>query len=111
MAYSEAVAARVRKTLAGRAGIAEKQMFGGLAFLLKGKMLIGVMGEKVLARVRDEDHDAILKPPHVKPMDYKGRKMRGWLFVTGPSIAGAAGLRKWIAGGEAALAAAGKKKR
>ena len=89
--------------LEGRSGITEKKMFGGLAFLLRGKMLIGVMGGKVLARVRDEDHDAVVKPPHVKPMDYKGRKMRGWLHVTGPSIAGGPGLRKWITSGEDAI--------
>lgn len=108
MAYSEAVAERIRKVPGKRGGLTEKKMFGGIGFLLRGKVLIGVMGEKVLARVPDGEHDKVLKPPHVKPMTMGGRTSRGWLFVTGPSTAGAAGLKKWIAAGQRAIAAAGK---
>jgi hypothetical protein len=101
VAYSEAIAGRIRKILAGRRGIVEKKMFDGIAFLLRRKMLIGVLGEKVVARCRPEDQPRLLKSPHVKPMDFTGRPMKGWLFVTGP--ASPALLRKWIASGEAAM--------
>jgi len=110
MAYSEAIAARIRKVLAGRGGVVEKKMFGGLAFLARGKMLIGVLGGKVVARCRPEDQPKLLRPPHVKPMDFTGRPMKGWLYVTGPSVASPAGLRKWIATGEEALAGSGSRK-
>ena len=108
MAYSKTIAERIRKALAGKTGIAEKGMFGGLSFLFRGKMLIGVLGEKVVVRCRTEDQPKLLKPPHVRPMDFTGKPMKGWLYVTGPSIASAAGLKKWIARGEAALAASRK---
>src|SRR5438046_2847709 len=51
MTYSEMQAARVRKELAGRSGIVEKQMFGGIAFLLGGNMAVGVRGEDLIVRV------------------------------------------------------------
>ena len=35
---------RVRELVAGRKGVTEKAMFGGLAFLLDGKMFCGVLG-------------------------------------------------------------------
>ena len=105
MAYSEAIAARIRKALGTRPGLTPKRMFGGLAFLLRGKMLIGVLGEKVVARCRPEDQARVLKPPYVRPMDFTGRPMKGWLYVTGPSVKTVAGLRRWIASGERALAA------
>ena len=112
MSYSEAIAGRIRKALAGKVGIAEKRMFGGIAFLLRGKMLIGVLQEKVVARCLPTDQPGLLKPPHVRPMDFTGKTMKGWLYITGPSIATPASLRRWIARGEFALAArAGTKRR
>ncbi len=104
MAYSEAVAERIRKVLGQRAGLTERKMFGGLGFLVRGKVVIGVMGDKVLTRVVQADHAKTVKPPHIKPMVMGGRESRGWLFVTGPSVASPAGLRKWIAAGERAIA-------
>ena len=45
MAYDERLAERVRNTLAKRRRITEKKMFGGLAFLLGGRMCYGVLAE------------------------------------------------------------------
>ena len=91
--------------LAGRAGISEKRMFGGLAFLLKGKMLIGVLQENVVVRVLPADHARALKPPSIKPMDFTGHVMKGWLYATGPAVSTPAKLRVWITSGEAAIQA------
>jgi len=79
MADSEKIATNIRHVLKGRGGIIEKSMFGGIAFLLRGKMLIGVQDEKVVARCRPEEQAKLLKPPHVRPMDFTGRPMQGWL--------------------------------
>jgi hypothetical protein len=42
MAFSEALAERIRRGLARRRGIEEKKMFGGVGFLLNGNLLVGV---------------------------------------------------------------------
>jgi hypothetical protein len=109
MGYSELIAKRIRKILGRRPGLVEKKMFGGLAFLVRGKMLIGVLGEKVVARCRPEDQPGLLQPPHVTPMNFTGRVLRGWLYVTGPSTEKVAGLRTWIARAEAAQRAPQRK--
>src|SRR5437867_11268469 len=63
MSYSEAQAARVRHALAGRKGIAEKEMFGGIAFLLGGNMCVGVHGEDLIVRIEPSTTAAMLKEP------------------------------------------------
>ena len=51
MAYDEHLAARVREQLAAQAGLAEKAMFGGVAFLLDGNMAVGLAGDELIVRV------------------------------------------------------------
>jgi hypothetical protein len=64
---------------------------------------------KVVARCRPEDQPGLLKPPHVTPMNFTGRVMKGWLHATGPSTKKVAGLRTSIARGETALRAPTRK--
>src|SRR3989475_10419686 len=79
MTYSEAQAARVRKALAGRKEIIEKEMFGGIAFLLGGNMCVGVHGDDLIVRIEPAATAAMLKEPGAKPFDLAGRPgMAGW---------------------------------
>ena len=56
MAYDEELAARIRALVAGEPSLAEKKMFGGLAFLVGGNMAIAASSEGgVLVRV-DPEH-------------------------------------------------------
>ena len=52
MAYDEGLAQRIRESLRGQAGITEKKMFGGVAFMREGHMFAGVAGDSLMARVR-----------------------------------------------------------
>src|SRR3989442_8241867 len=82
MTYSETQAARVRKALAGRKEIIEKEMFGGIAFLLGGNMCVGVHGDDLIVRIEPAATAAMLKEPGAKPFDLAGRPgMAGWLLV------------------------------
>lgn len=102
MAYSEAQAARVRKLLAAQQGLREKQMFGGIAFLLGGNMAVGVHGEDLIVRVRPEDTDALLREPGAKPFSLSGRPgMAGWLLVAPEGCESSAALKAWVARGVA----------
>jgi len=96
MAYDPALAGRVRTLALRRVGVDEKRMFGGLAFLLDGKMFVGVLGKELLARVGPDAHDEALARPHVRIMDFTGRPMRGYVFVGPEALEGEAALRGWI---------------
>ncbi|HLB24673.1 MAG TPA: TfoX/Sxy family protein [Dehalococcoidia bacterium] len=96
MAYDERLAERVRAALAGRKGIAERKMFGGLAFLLDGKMCIGVLNDELVVRAGAERYAAALKSAHARPMDFTGRPMTGMVYVAPAGVTRGPALRRWI---------------
>jgi TfoX-like protein len=99
MAFDEKLAGSVRKQLGGRAGLTEKKMFGGLAFLINGNMSVGIHGGELIVRIAPETTDAALKEPGARLFDITGRPMRGWLLVGGPGIKDSKSLAKWVGRG------------
>lgn len=96
MAYDEGLAQRIREVLGERGGLTERRMFGGLAFLLDGKMFVGVQDSTLMARVGPERHDDALAQPHVRAMDFTGRPMRGYVYVDAPGLASDQNLQAWV---------------
>lgn len=96
MAYSEALARRVRRLLEGP-DVTERKMFGGLAFLVGGRMCCGVQDSDLMVRVPKEQHERVLTEAHVRPMDFTGRSLRGFVYVSAAGTESPAALRRWIA--------------
>jgi TfoX/Sxy family transcriptional regulator of competence genes len=96
VAYDEKLAARVRELLKGKRGIVEKKMFGGIAILHKGKMCCGVLNGDLVARVGAEGHAKALAQPHVRPMDFTGRPMKGYVYVAPAAIKHKRSLKRWV---------------
>ncbi|MDC0766993.1 TfoX/Sxy family protein [Streptomyces sp. HD] len=96
MAYDEGLAQRVRERLGADSGVSEKQMFGGIAFLLHGNMAVGVSGDDLMVRVGPDGTDAALARPGTRIFDMTGRPMRGWILVAGDSLMDDAVLGAWI---------------
>jgi TfoX/Sxy family transcriptional regulator of competence genes len=108
MAFDEGLAQRVRELVGAYPGASERRMFGGLAFLLHGKMFVGIVGETLMARVGAERYGDSLALPHVRPMDFTGKPMSGYVYVDPPGIAEDEQLLAWVnwcAGVAAALPA------
>ena len=84
------------KTLGRCKGITEKKMFGGLSFLLNGKMCCGVLKDILVVRINPEQSDKFLKKPHVRPMDFTGRPMKGFLYVSSDGCKTDKQLDSWI---------------
>lgn len=96
MAYDEKLAARVRKQLARYKALAEIKMFGGLCWTIRGNMACGVLKDDLVLRVDPEMASAYLKEPHARPMDFTGRPMKNFLFVSSKACVTPAGLKKWV---------------
>ena len=96
MPFSESLARRTRDVLAREPGITEKKMFGGLSFLLHGKLLVGVFKDSLIARVGPEQAKTALKKPHVGVFDITGRPMKGWVVVEPEGVDRDADLKTWI---------------
>ena len=97
MAFDEAVARRVRNALAGSPDVVERKMFGGIAFMIRGNMCCGVIDDRLLLRVGPDGYEAAQSRPHVKPMDFTGRPMKGFVYVEPKGFASAGDLKAWIA--------------
>ena len=90
------LAERIRQAIAQRRGIVEKKMFGGIAFLLHGNMLVGVWKDSLIVRLGPEQGAQALSEPHVKQFDVTGRPMKGWVLVEPEAIDEDGQLRDWI---------------
>ena len=96
MAYDEQLANRIRGLLRPFPGVGERQMFGGLAFLLQGNMCCGVVGEELMVRVGKESYEAALHEPHAREMDFTGRPLRGFVYVAAEGLVSDGDLRAWV---------------
>ena len=102
MPYDEDLANRIRELLADEAGVTEKRMFGGLAFLLGGHMAVAASSKGgLMVRVDPEATDALLAEPHARPFEMRGREMRGWLRVDDEGLSTQRELAPWVSRGVA----------
>lgn len=83
MAFNTALAERVRNELSKRKTlrIREKKMFGGLAFLVNGKMCVNVSGENLMCRFDPALTAQLAARPGFLPMVMKGRTLNGYCYV------------------------------
>jgi TfoX/Sxy family transcriptional regulator of competence genes len=97
VAYDEDLADRVRELLAGEAGLSEKKMFGGLAFLIGGNMAVAASGQGgLLVRVDPATSDTLVTSTGARPMEMRGRQMDGWLRVDLDGIRTKRQLATWV---------------
>lgn len=102
MAYDEGLADRIRELVAGEPGVAEKRMFGGLAFLVGGNMAVAASGQGgLMVRVDPEQTDDLLDEPYAEPFVMRGRPMQGWLRVATEGVLTRSELEPWVSRGVA----------
>ncbi len=97
MAYDTALADRIRKALGRQAGLTEKEMFGGVGFMVRGNMACGVSGKEMMVRVGPAGHDAAMKEPHVRAFNLSsGKPPKGWLLVRPAGLKSDAEVKAWV---------------
>ena len=87
---------RVRTALAGISRVEEKKMFGGITFMVRGKMCVSVGHGRIMCRIDPALHDAAVKRKGCRTMVMKGRQYRGYVYVDAGALETAAHLRYWI---------------
>jgi TfoX/Sxy family transcriptional regulator of competence genes len=97
VAYDEDLADRIRELLAGQRGLTEQKMFGGLAFLIGGNMAVAASGGGgVLVRCDPAESDRLVETTSARPMEMRGREMKGWLRVDTADVRTKRELKKWV---------------
>ncbi|RED92662.1 TfoX/Sxy family protein [Marinoscillum furvescens] len=98
MAYDPELALRIRDTFRSLAtqDITEKKMFGGLAFLYRGKMTVGIIKDELVVRVMADKMPTVLDQPHTREMDFTKKPMKEFVFVAPQGFEQEQQLLKWI---------------
>ena len=96
MAYDEKVAQRLSIVFAGNKNVVEKKMFGGIAYMYKDHMCVGIVDDMLMVRVGLEQYESALSEKHVRPMDFTGKPMKGYVYVEPAGFKTQKNLVKWI---------------
>ncbi len=96
MAYNEKLANRIREHLADLPNIKEKEMMGGLTFMVNDKMCLGVEKERLMVRLDPERYDEVMEKDGCRPMDFTGKVMKGYVFVDADTLTTKKKLEYWV---------------
>jgi TfoX/Sxy family transcriptional regulator of competence genes len=100
VAYNEELADRIPEFLAGEEDVTEQRVFGGLAFLIRGNMAAAASVQgSVLVRVDAANSDSLLATTTARPMEMRGRTMRGWLRIDERGVRTKRQLASWVTRG------------
>ncbi len=112
MAFSENLADRLRLALASQEDLEEKKMMGGLTFMVNGKMCVGIVKEDLMVRLNPDIHAEVIEKNGCREMDFTGKPMKGYVFVSPEAVESEKELAYWVNLGLEynAIAKASKKK-
>lgn len=97
VAYDEDLADRIRELVPHEAGLTERKMFGGLAFLIGGNMAVAASsGGGMMVRVDPAISDSLVAKTSARLVEMRGREMRGWLRVDAEDVRGRSELAGWV---------------
>lgn len=96
MAYAQQLAHDVRTRIGDHPGLTEREMFGGIAFMIGGNMAVGVTGSELMVRVGKDAHDEAVSRPGARIFDFSARPMRGWIAVEPEGFASDGDLQGWV---------------
>jgi TfoX/Sxy family transcriptional regulator of competence genes len=96
MAYNEKLVDRIRESLVDCLNVEEKHMFGGVCFMLNGKMCIGVVKDEMMCRIDPEKEEEAFSRNGCRPMDFTGRPMKGYVYVSNEGMKTKKDFDHWI---------------
>jgi TfoX/Sxy family transcriptional regulator of competence genes len=94
--YDEHLASRIREILEEQGGVEEREMFGGLAFMVNGHMCCGVTADDLMLRLGRDQAERALQQRHVRPMDFTGRPLKGYVYLAPSAVKRDSDLRRWL---------------
>src|SRR4030067_1098632 len=96
MAYSEKLANRIRERLSVLPNIEEKEMMGGLTFMVNGKMCVGIIKDEMMCRIDPDFHDRAIQRAGCRTMNFTGRPMKGYVMVESTGMKSKKDFDYWI---------------
>jgi len=96
MAYDEKLSDRIREALADVPLVEEKLMFGGVCYMVDGKMCVGVVKDEMMCRVGTAVYEEALEKRGCREMDFAGKPMEGYVYVSSEGMQTKTEFDHWI---------------
>lgn len=96
MAFNEQLSDRIREALADVPVLEEKYMFGGICYMVNGKMCMGVIGDEMMCRIGEEAYEAALERRGCREMVFTGRPMKGYVYVAAEGMRSKKDFDHWV---------------
>jgi TfoX/Sxy family transcriptional regulator of competence genes len=96
MLQDDALVDRVRAALGRTPRVQEKKMFGGTAFMVRGKFCVSARRERIMCRIDPAVHDAALKRKGCWTVVMKGREYHGYVHVDAEAVKTKRALDYWV---------------
>lgn len=82
MAFSETLNNRIREAMADLPAVEEKYMFGGVCYMVNGKMCVGIVKDELMCRIDPAIYQEALEKPGCREMVFTGKPMKGYVYVS-----------------------------
>jgi TfoX/Sxy family transcriptional regulator of competence genes len=96
MAYDKILANRIREQILELENIEEKEMFGGLCFMFRGKMFVGVFKDEMMCRIDPGLYEEVFEKQGCHEMQFTGKPMKGWILVDESGLKAVSDFNYWI---------------
>ena len=96
MAYNEKLADRIAEALSTVAKVEEKKMFGGMCYMVNGKMCLGIIGDDMMCRIDPDVYEEALHRTGCREMDFSGKPMKGYVYVSEEGMKTQKDFNYWI---------------
>jgi TfoX/Sxy family transcriptional regulator of competence genes len=96
MAFDEQLNNKIREIMLLYPNVEEKHMFGGTCFMLNGKMCVGMVKDEMMCRIDPAVYDEALQQHGCREMDFTGKPMKGYVYVSADALRTKKQLSYWI---------------
>lgn len=97
MAYDSYLEERMTRIMnARKVDFLTKKMMGGLCYMVDDKMCFGIINDQMMARINPEIYSSSLTKEGCSEMNFTGRAMKGFVFVSGAGIDNEDDLEYWV---------------
>ena len=96
MAFDEQLNNRIRAAMAIYDNVEEKYMFGGVCYMLNGKMCVGIVQDEMMCRIGPDVYEAALEKRGCREMIFTGKPMKGYVYVNAEGMKNKKDFDYWI---------------
>lgn len=96
MAFDEKLNNRIREALLELPDVSEKHMFGGVCYMVNGKMCIGVVKDEMMCRIGPQQYEKALERKGCREMTFTGKPLNGYVYVSDEGMKTKKDFDHWI---------------